>query len=122
MNIFKIEYDWYDGDHSEILIGKDVNQSQFEIDILKAKVFAESLMGKEIKERDYLGKGYRVDCFPEYYEQIVWFLTSKLGYIECGYDSNILYNVEAFSNTKIGIIKSEKKVNRSTLELQHLKN
>ena len=67
MNIFKIEYNWYEGEHWEILLGKDVEAKKFEEDLIKAKEFAESLMGNEIKEGDYLGKGYMVQCLPEFY-------------------------------------------------------
>lgn len=116
MNIFKIEYNWYEDDHEEILLGKAIEREEFEKDILKAKEFAESLMGIEIKDGEYLGKGYHIDCLPEYYEQIIWFLTEKLGYIRCYYDSDIDYDVDDISNKKIGITKSEKKIERSELK------
>jgi len=50
-NIFKVQYDWYDGEHQEILVGKAVEVQQFEKDLAKAKHFAESLRGKEVMNR-----------------------------------------------------------------------
>ncbi len=109
MKIFKIEYNWYEGEHSETLLGKNVKTDEFEKDLIKAQKFAESLIGKEIKNGEYLGKGYRVTCLPEYYEQIIWFLTTKLGYIDCDFDKDIKYAVDDDSNKKIQLSKAEKK-------------
>ena len=39
MNIFKIEYNWYEGEHEEILLAKDTEREQFEKDLLEAKKF-----------------------------------------------------------------------------------
>ena len=55
MQIFKIQYDWYEGEHNETLITKDVEESEFKKDILEAAAFAESLKGTEIKDYNYLG-------------------------------------------------------------------
>ena|SRR3989338_7458439 len=115
MNIFKIEYNWYEEDHEETLLGKEVSPEEFEKDLLQAKEFAESLIGIEINEGEYLGKGYRVDCLPEYYEQIIWFLIQKLGYIECCYNNTINYDVNDSSHKKIDIIKLERKTEHHTL-------
>ena len=116
LNIFKIEYHWYEGEYEETLLGKDVERKEFEKDLLKAKEFAESLIGKEIKEGNHLGKGYRVDCLPEYYEQIIWFLIEKLGYLICSFDETIIYNIDDFRDKKIGINKSERKIKWSELK------
>ncbi len=116
MQIFKLEYDWYEGDHGEILLGKGVEKKQFEKDLLKAKEFAESLIGKEIEGGDYLGKGYAVDCLPEYYQQIIWFLTSKLGYTTCNYNEGVAYHVAGSQSRKITITQSEKNVKRTELK------
>ena len=115
INIFKLEYDWYEGEHKEILIGKDTSQEQFEKDLNEAKNFAISLIGKEIKNHDYLGKGYSVECLPEYYEQIVWFLINKKGYAECFYDKDISYSVDDSPDKKISVNKYENKVNQTEL-------
>lgn len=115
-NIFKLEYNWYEGEHEETLLGKEVERDEFEKDIIKAKDFAEGLIGKEIKDGEYLGKGYRVDCLPEYYEQIIWFLTERLGYIICYFDSDINYDVVDSPNRKIEINKSERKIERGKLK------
>jgi hypothetical protein len=116
MNIFKIEYYWPEDEHGETLLGKNVERKEFEKDLIKAKKFAESLIGKEIKEESYLGKGYRVQCLPEYYEQIIWFLTEKLGYSECQYNENITYNLDDYANKKIEITKNEKKTEMRKLK------
>ncbi len=109
-NIFKIQYDWYEGEHYETLTGKKVNTEEFEKDLVEAKKFAESLMGKEIKSGEYLGKGYKVECLPEFYEQILWYLTEKLGYIHCCYDEDAYYGVDDDHDKKISITKFEKKI------------
>lgn len=115
MNIFKIEYYWHEGEHQETLLGKDVEIDEFEKDIIKAKEFAENLIGKKIKEGEYLGKGYAVQCLPEYYEQIIWFLTKKIGYTICYFDQDIYYAVDDFSDKKIVITKSNRKIETSEL-------
>ena len=78
-----------------------------------AREFAESLIGKGM-EYDYLGKGYSVECLPQYYRQIIWFLTNKLGYIDCLIDSEISYQIEDYEN-RIIIQKSEKKIETKEL-------
>lgn len=104
------------GDHDEILLGKNVETEEFEKDLINAKKFSESLMGIEIKDGEYLGKGYRIQCLPEFYEQIIWFLTSELNYLKCYYDGNINYNIDDDSNKKIEIIKVKKKIERSEIK------
>lgn len=116
LNIFKIEYHWHEGEYEEALLGKEAQREEFEKDLLKAKAFAESLIGKEVEEGEYLGKGYRIDCLPEYYEQIIWFLTEKLGYFVCSFDETIDYSVDDFQSKNIGITKSEKKLERRELK------
>lgn len=116
INIFQVEYSWHEGEHQEILLGKPVEREEFENDLLKAKEFAESLMGIEIQDQDYLGKGYHVDCLPEYYEQIIWFLTEKLGYTCCDFDKGISYDIDDPETKKIGVTKSEIKKERAELK------
>ncbi len=116
MNIFKIEYYWHEGEHEETLLGKNVEREDFEKDVTKARKFAESLIGKEIKEGEYLGKGYSVQCLPEYYGQIIWFLTEKLGYGICYFDEEVYYTVDDSSNKKIDITKSIRTIERSELK------
>ena len=115
-NIFKIEYDWYEGEHEEILLGKNIDKKKFEKDLIEAKNFALGLIGNEIKNKDYLGKGYSVECLPEFYEQIIWFLINKKGYIECYFDENTKYNIDDSSNKPINITKLEEITNRMGLE------
>lgn len=52
MNIFKIEYGWYEGEHEEVLLGKGVEREEFEKDLVKGKEFAESLIDKEVMRED----------------------------------------------------------------------
>lgn len=116
MNIFKIEYNWYEGEHDETLLGKEVELAEFEKDLTKAKEFAENLIGVKIKEGDWLGKGYSVDCLPEYYQQVIWFLTEKLGYAICYYDEDITYYIDDHTGKKIVITKSEKRIESNELK------
>ncbi len=116
MNIFKIEYDWYEGEHEETLLVKAVEREEFEKDLVKATEFATELIGKKIEDGDYLGKGYSVECLPEYYQQTLWFLTEKLGYMVCYFDENINYSINDSFDKKIFINKFEKKIVRSELK------
>lgn len=114
-NIFKIEYDWCEGEHEETLLAKDIEREEFEKDLVEGRKFAESLIGKEEIRMNYLGKGYSIECLPEYYEQIIWFLINKKGYIECYFDYDITYSVNDEADKKIGLEKSEKKIERKAL-------
>ena len=109
LNIFKIAYQWYEGEHEETLLGKNVSEKEFEKDLTEAKNFAEGLIGIEIKEGSYLGKGYKVDCLPEYYDQILWFLTEKKGYMSCNRDENVTYCVDDGVARKIALRKQIQK-------------
>lgn len=115
-NIFKIEYTWYEGEHEKTFLGKDVEQKEFEKDLIKAKEFAESLIGKKIEDGNYLGKGYAVECLPEYYEQIVGFLINNLGYIKCYIDKEITYMVDDPSDKKISLIRLEEQIKHHELK------
>lgn len=115
-NIFKIEYDWHEGEHEETLLGKNAEIEEFEKDILEAKNFAKSLIGKKVENGNYLGKGYSVECLPEYYEQIIWFLVENKGYIECNLNEDIVYSIEDSNNwADIKLIKSEKLIKESEI-------
>ena len=63
---------------------------------------------------EWLGKGYKVDCLPEYYQQIIWFLTEKLVYVICDYDDRISYNVD--DSSKISITKLKREIKGSELK------
>ena len=110
LNIFKIAYQWYEDDHEETLLGKNVSEEEFEKDLTEAKNFAEGLIGIEIEEGSYLGKGYKVDCLPEYYDQILWFLTEKKGYVICNRDEDVTYFVDDAVARKIALSKRIRKV------------
>jgi len=114
-SLFKIEYDWYEGEHGETLVSKNVKAEEFEKDLIEAKDFALSLRDKKISEGNYLGKGYRVECLGEYYEQIIWFLVNKKEYTEIYYDQDIGYKVDDFNSNKIEITKFEKTINSKEL-------
>jgi len=105
-NIFKIRYEWYEDDADTSYLAKAVNEKQFEKDVTKARDFARSLLGKKIKDlKPYLGKGYSVECLPEFYMQIIWYLIEKLGYLECNIDKWTAYFVEDDYSDKITIRK-----------------
>jgi hypothetical protein len=117
MNIFRIEYHWYEDDYDSTLIGKDVEREVFEKDLKEAILFAESLKGKKIKDYDYLGKGYSVECLPEYYEQVIWYFIYKLGYTEIEYEDRYSYEIdedydETIKRQKIEAIKLINKTDR----------
>jgi|GEM_PF-1354371 len=116
-NIFKIEYDWCEGEHEETLLCKNAKREEFEKDLVEARDFARSLLGKKVKE-NYLGKGYSVECLPEYYGQIIWFLKNKKGYGECYFDEEIYYGVDDNLDKKdvgIRLIKFQNMINDSEL-------
>lgn len=115
--IFKIEYDWYEGEHGETFLGKYVEKEEFEKDLFKAKQFAKSLIGKRVKNYDYLGKGYSVECLPEYYGQIIWFLINKKGYTECYIEEDSTYKIEDHYRKRIiEVIKMDKKIESHELK------
>ena len=114
-NLFKIEYDWYEGEHEETLLGKDIEKEGFEKDTIEARNFARNLIGKEIKRGEYLGKGYKVECLPEFYEQIIWFLINNKGYIEYCFDEDIAYSINDSADKEIAITKSENTINQTEL-------
>ena len=115
-NIFKVEYYWHEGEHEECLLIKDVEIEEFEKDLLEAKDFAKKLKGIEIKEGEYLGKGYRTECLPEFYNQIIWFLKEKKEYKECQLNEDIEYIIDDNSNKEIDITKNEKTTKRTELK------
>jgi hypothetical protein len=110
LQIFKLEYSWYEGDCGSILLAKNVSLDEFEKDLIKSRDFAISLLGKKSSE-----EGYDIECLPEYYSKIIEFLKSKLGYLECRYDKNLTYSVDDYFNSSINIFKSESKVDRIQL-------
>lgn len=121
MEIFKVSYTWYDGEEGSSLLGKEVSLEEFERDLKEAIVFSRSLLGIRIEYHlDFLGKGYRVECLPEYYEQIVWFLINKKSYVECFFNDNVEYKVideefderEGFITAKISVEKCSSTIYR----------
>lgn len=118
LNIFKIFYDWFEGEHREILLAKQISIEEFENDLIKAKDFAESLIGMKIEGYEYLVKGYNVQCLPEYYNQIIWFLTEQEGYNECSVNKYIEYRIDDYSDeNKITVSKKICKIETEELSL-----
>ena len=118
-NIFKIKYYWYEGEEEESLVGKYVEREEFEKDLMKPKKFAKSLIGKKVEGYNYLGKGYSVECLPEYYSQIIWFLTNRLGYIDCYLDSEPYdseYIVSDMYKNKIILTRQERDIKNKELK------
>lgn len=111
MEIFKIKYEWYEGDSGETYLGKVINKFEFEENLKEALEFAKKLIGNEIEDSDYLGKGYRVECLPEFYNQIIWFLINQKGYTECSIDESQYY-VDDNSDEKIFIEKVDEEIKR----------
>ena len=111
ITLFKICYRWCEGEYRETLLGKNVIPEEFEKDITEAKKFAQSLLGRKIQHGSYLGKGYSVECLPEYYSQIIWFLIEKKRYVECSRDEHIEYYIDDGTTANpIAIEKSIRKV------------
>jgi hypothetical protein len=113
MEIFKISYTWFEGDFDETHLGKDVEKKEFERDLKEAKEFAKSLLGKKIKQGEYLGKGYNLECLPEFYSQIIWFLINKKGYIKCEIDSSE-YDIDDWSN-EINVERIDNEIKRTRI-------
>jgi len=116
LNVFKVEYFWYEGEHEQIFLAKDTKMEEFEKDLLEAKNFAEKLKGIEIKEVKYLGKGYKVECLPEFYAQIIWFLIEKKEYKECYLNGDISYIIDDNQKKEIDITKKEEITKRTELK------
>ena len=110
--IFKISYTWYEGEHRETLLAKSVSAEAFEQDLIQAKQFAQSMFDKKINGGDYLGKGYSVQCLPEYYGQIIWFLVKKNVHRKYGVIQQI-YVSKPYRNRGLGKLllrKAEKRL------------
>ncbi|MBU1004777.1 MAG: hypothetical protein KJ561_03030, partial [Nanoarchaeota archaeon] len=109
-----LDYSWYEGEYESTFLGKCVELKEFEKDLVKAKKFAEGLIGKKIKDHDYLGRGYTVECLPEYYDQVIWFLINKLKYITCYMEDGIRYNI--LDDNGIMVRRLREKVEREDLK------
>jgi hypothetical protein len=116
LSVFKIKYVWYEGEEYWDYLAKNVTQEQFEKDIKQARDFANSLIGKKLIKFDesHLGKGYSTECLPEFYAQIIWYLTKKKKYKECDIYKDDTYFVDE-DLSKIIISKRTKTVRDETL-------
>ena len=116
LRIFKIQYDWYEEEHEEFLLGKEVEKEEFEKDLIEARIFAENLPEKEEENHEeFLGKCYNIKCLPEMYRQIVWYLTDKRGYTEYSFDEDIKYNISDSGDKEITLTKRETEIKNTEL-------
>lgn len=109
MNIFKINFFWWE-DYGKNLLAKDVTIDEFEKDLIQAKNYAQSLIGFEDDENAI--EKYSVECLPEYYDKIIWFLTKKLNYFLCNFDKDKTYYVEE-DDKKILILRKDRVFTRN---------
>ncbi len=114
MRIFNIKYIWYDGDEGQTYLAKLVDKPQFEKDMKEATIFVESLIGHKV-EGDYIGKGYEVECLPEFYEQIIFFLINKKGYVECDNEDSEYFIGDLDSEKKITVERVSTELRRKVL-------
>jgi hypothetical protein len=115
MEVFKICYRWHEGEYDETHLCKEVTQGRFEQDLLEAREFAISLKGNKIRDGPYLGKGYSVECLPEFYEQIIWFLIEKKGYADCHIRTDTEYEVDDDFSKNIHLRKHVDRVDTEEL-------
>jgi len=93
MQLYKISYDYYEGEHEETLLAKDVDKEQFDKDIMEAKDYAQSLIGLKYKKSNF-SVPYSVECLPEFYNKIVDYLETQKGYVEIHTNDDIHYEVQ----------------------------
>ena len=72
LNLFKLQYSWYEGEFDSTILATTKEQKEIEND-LKEAVGSVKIDAKKEKA---------VDCLPEAYERIVNILTQK-GYVVC---------------------------------------
>lgn len=101
LKLYKIEYSWCEGEHQESFVAKDIDREGFLKDLNDAVIFARSLLGKECEMGEWIGKGYSVECLPEYYEQILYYLTTEKGYVDVYYYDWYSYDVNDDNPEKI---------------------
>ena len=107
MNLFKIQYSWYDGDEDEILLAKDATQEQFDKDIMEARDIAQSLIKTSNSMTNI--EHYNVECLPSFYQEVIKYLQKQKGYIEISPNDDFHYEVhdKGSENKEIEIIKVE---------------
>ncbi|MDD3175219.1 MAG: hypothetical protein PHU51_01970 [Candidatus Nanoarchaeia archaeon] len=102
MNIFRIKYEWYEGEENEIFLSNNVTKEQFEKDLKESRNYVYKLINSD--------KNSSITCLPKYYEQIVWFLINKLNYVECHYDEDSIYYVDdEVGSEKIFVKRKDRK-------------
>ncbi|MBU0627922.1 MAG: hypothetical protein KKC75_01925 [Nanoarchaeota archaeon] len=55
-----------------------------------------------------------MECLPEYYDQVIWFLINKLKYITCYMEDGIRYNI--LDDNGIMVRRLREKVEREDLK------
>ena len=106
--IFKIVYDWYEGEHGEILVCKDVTSGEFEKDLLECRNI----------DQGKIGKGYyKVNCLPEYFEEILSQLKKK-EYFELEFNEDVSYfiNDDRITGEVIELTKELNEIRREKLK------
>ena len=91
LNLFELEYNWFDGEHSSYILATTKEQHEIEKDL---KEIAESV---KIDEIDEIGSPSVIDCLPTAYDRIIDALVEK-GYIICTFVDDPLYKVELRDN------------------------
>ena len=82
LNLFKLQYTWYDGEHQSTILATKKEQNEIEEDLKEA---ASSIRIDRKKEK-------AVDCLPEAYRRIIDILRQK-GYVVCYFLSDPDYYV-----------------------------
>ena len=110
MQLYKISYDYYEGEHEETLLAKDVDKEQFDKDIMEAKDYAQSLIGLKYKKSNF-SVPYSVEYLPEFYNKIVDYLETQKGYVEIHTNDDVCYEIDdrdlCYGKKEITITKVE---------------
>lgn len=78
-NVYKLFYQWYDGDSGESYIATDLDEAGFINLLREASSFVNSFSREDAysllsKEELYEKKLFSVRCLPEYFEHLIRFL------------------------------------------------
>lgn len=100
LNLYKFKYYWCEGEEQTTYLAKNVNESEFLTDLAQALEFANSLRGTELETNKFFeaGKNYGVECLPEYYAQVIYYMTEKLKYYEIDQDDRVEYILDDHTN------------------------
>jgi len=79
LNLFKLEYSWYEGEYNNIVLATTKKKEEIEKDL------------KEANKKTKIKEG--VDCLPTKYNLIINFLERR-GYIICNFIKDQIYSVD----------------------------